>query len=178
MAKMLENLHALSRTQDQLPFEKPKRGKTKPPTRLNNDEWNLLVQRLFSGDDPKDLSKKFNVSVKTIYGWRRRIMLHVPISRFTLSEDTKKVLKRSRLSWFDENGVWRTFVYREKFSQILMDQIVDQIVNPEPEIIKQPSQTLLVAPSGNQLFVKNSDAALMAFLKKEGFELYQLVRKV
>ena len=178
MIQSLENVAAYPREQTQLPLEKKESRQKKKPTRLNNDEWNLLVQRLFSGDDPEQIAKRFDVSVKTIYGWRRRIMLHVPISRFTLSEDTKKVLKRSRLSWFDENGVWRTFVYREKFSQILMDQIVDQIVNPEPEVIKQPSETLLVAPSGNQLFVKNSDAALMAFLKKEGFELYQLVRKV
>lgn len=174
MAQTLENLSALSRTQDQLPFEKSKRGRTKKPRRLNNDEWNLLVQRLFSGDDPEQIAKRFDVSVKTIYGWRRRIMLHVPISKFELSEDTKKVLRRSRLSWFDEDGVWRTFVYRESPTQM----VLNETLNPEPEIIKQASETLLVAPSGNQLFVKNSDAALMAFLKKEGFELYQLVRKV
>ena len=169
MAQTLENVSAFAGQQTELSLEKTKRSKTKRPKFLNNDEWNLLIQRLFSGDDPEDLAKKFDVSVKTIYGWRRRIMLNERIAKFTLSETTKKVLRKSTLSWYDENRIFRTFVYRESPAQV---------VEPPREVIKQSSETLLVGPSGKQFLVEIDDPALMKFLKSEGFNLYQLIKKI
>ena len=169
MAQTLENVNAFAGGQTELPVQKTKRLKIKRPTFLNNDEWNLLIQRLFMGDDPEGLAKKFDVSVKTIYGWRRQIMLNKCIAKFTLSEATKKVLRRSTLSWYDENKIFRPFVFRESPTQV---------VEPPREVIKQSSETLLVGPSGNQFLVEIDDPALMKFLKSEGFNLYQLIRKI
>jgi len=113
MAQTLESVSAYSRAQGELPLEKTKRHKLKAPTRLNNDEWNLLMQGLFDHQDIHDLARKFDVSIKTIYGWRRQVMSYEDIPRFTLSDDTKKVLKKSRLYWFDKDNTYKLWVYKE-----------------------------------------------------------------
>ena len=113
MAQTLESVSAYSRAQAELPLEKPKRHKLKAPTRLNNDEWNLLMQGVFDHQDIHDLAQKFDVSIKTIYAWRRQIMSYEDIPRFTLSDDTKKVLKKSRLYWFDKDNTYKLWVYKE-----------------------------------------------------------------
>lgn len=113
MAQTLESVSAYPRAQAELPLEKPKRYKLKAPTRLSNDEWNLLMQGVFDHQDIHDLAQKFDVSIKTIYAWRRQVMNYEEMPRFTLSDDTKKVMKKSRLYWFDKDNTYKLWVYKE-----------------------------------------------------------------
>jgi hypothetical protein len=172
MVQTLENLSAYAHGQAELPLERKSR-QTKKPTRLNNDEWNLLMQRLFSGQDPNMLAKQFDVSVKTIYGWRLRLMKGERIPRFTVSDATRKVMKTSSLRYVDENNNLVIWKYPGD-PKPEPEPPKSQPASKPPEI--RPPITLLVAPSKQQYMFRTDDARLIAFLKREGFEIYSLAK--
>lgn len=188
MAQTLESVNAYSSAQSEINFQHINK-KRKPGKFLRNEVFNLLVRQLFQGATPVALAAIYGVSEKTVYQWRRLIMLNQPIPRFFLEEETKKVISQSQLKYRVDG---RLIDWKPTEKEITMEQnnpqdacveinyLVGQRTSHLHEAVNQmPKEIsghefLLVAPSGSRLLTSANDATLMLYLKAEGFEIYEV----
>jgi hypothetical protein len=185
MAQTLESVNAFSSAQAEINFQPVKKRRSQKF--LKNAEWNILMRRVFRGENPVALESVFGVSNKTIYHWRRLIVTNQPIPRFSLEDATKEVISKSRIKYRDEGTIkdWKPTVKETTMEEIrpqaayLNNMIRNGTSHLQEAVAQLPAkmpehETLLIAPSGNRLLTPANDAQLMLFLKSEGFELYQV----
>lgn len=113
MTQSLEAVNAYDKAQSEV-----KRRKKKKQIFVDNIVWNEIVRDMFLGGHVINLAIKHGVSDKTIYKWRRQIIDDELPDRYSLTQRTLEVLKRSKIH-FREDGTMKPWQPNESYLEQL-----------------------------------------------------------
>jgi transposase-like protein len=113
MTQSLEAVNAFDKAQSDVV-----RRTKKKPRFVDNNEWNEIIRALFAGRDIINLSIKHDVSDKTIYKWRRQVIDDELPDRYSLTQRTLEVLKRSKIH-FREDGTMKPWQPNQSYLEKL-----------------------------------------------------------
>jgi transposase-like protein len=113
MTQSLEAVNAFDKAQGEV-----KRRRKKIQKFVDNLTWNEIVRAMFLGASVIDLAIKYGVSDKTIYKWRKHIIDGTIPDRYSLTQRTLEVVKRSKIH-FREDGTMKPWQPNQSYLEKL-----------------------------------------------------------